>query len=428
MTFLAVLVASSAMVSPALAQETLYLKSGEALSGSISSFNMRAVNIETASGLVRVPTAQISGVDTANATLARRIESAMDIADLAQQKPVYTPRAAMEPVPATQQFAPAYAQQAPASLEPLEPLQVAQNVYTPEAVIPDYQPAASAAVAPVDDLRALPPEHVSAYDQARAAAYKSAPAATAANEAAAAPTPSAPVEVTETASDAAEDDAVKLFGATVTGSINVGLGMRTGNSETNAINVDGDTELKWTKHRTYLSAEYNREEEDDTVSVDDRMFELKHDYFYTDQWFIEGLGRFEQDDVAELDLRTTLAAGLGYQPFDRDDLTLKFVAGPGYRKEEFADGTDDSYMTGEWQADYSQKFNDDAFRLFHNHDLSVPVEETDSFVFTSESGIRVPLRKGIIASGQVDFDWQNNPPAGTKEDDTTYTIKLGYEW
>lgn len=244
---------------------------------------------------------------------------------------------------------------------------------------------------------------------------------------AAAPAPK--VEEIAAASPAAGgEDKRKLFGADFTGNVNLGLGLTTGNSEKNNINLDGEAKLRWKKHRTNFEAEYNREEEDDILSTDDRMAALTHDYFFMPKWFVEGAGKWEQDDISNLDQRITLSGGLGYQPYERDDLELKFVVGPGYRKEEFADGTDDSYLTGEWAMDYMQKFYEDAFRVFHNHDLSVPADETDSYVFTSQSGIRVPIHAGVIATGQIDFDWQNNPPAGTVEDDTIYTVKLGYEW
>ncbi len=46
----------------------------------------------------------------------------------------------------------------------------------------------------------------------------------------------------------------------------------------------------------------------------------------------------------------------------------------------------------------------------------------------SESGIRMPVGKVLDASFQIDFDWDNDPTEGVRENDTTYGLKLGYGW
>lgn len=225
-----------------------------------------------------------------------------------------------------------------------------------------------------------------------------------------------------------EETADKFWGAEWSGNINLGADLKTGNSETNGLNADAALNAKWTKHRLGLLAEYNREEDDGDVNVDNRMAQLTHNYFFSDQWFIENTARYDQDDIANIDYRATLASGLGYQPFDNDDLSLKFVLGPGYQLEEFENGDSEDNLIINWAMDYSQKFYDDLFRLFHNHDLATPADDTEAWLFESKTGVRVPIRRGIVATGEIDFDWDNDPAPGTVEDDTTYAVKLGYEW
>ncbi len=224
------------------------------------------------------------------------------------------------------------------------------------------------------------------------------------------------------------DEKLGLWGAKWSGNANLGATARTGNTESNGINADATVKARWDKHRGELKADYNYEEDDSDVTVDNRSLAMIHDYFFQEQWFWENSGKVEQDDIDLLDYRVTLASGLGYQPYEQDYLNLKFVLGPGYQYEEFEDGTDDSSAILKWSMDYDQKFYDDLFRLFHEHDVSAPFDDFDAYLFQSESGIRMPLKKGVIASGQIDFDWDNAPAAGIKEDDTTYSLKLGYEW
>lgn len=357
--------------TPAYAQDIVTLNNGQQLAGEVLSHNARLVNIQAGDSVYRVPMSRISGFASDNSRLEQRVKRAIDIA-------------AMNGTEAALIF------EAP-QIKPYTP--------SPPPVTPQSQEFEEATIQPAE----MP---APAMMKVRTVAPASATTA---------------ATLTETPK--------KILGAEWSGNVNLGAGLRSGNSETNNVNADAAVEAKWNKqHRTSFEADYNREEEDSTVSVDDRSAGLKHDYFFAEKWFLQGAAKFEQDDIAQLDLRTLFSAGLGYQPYDRDDLSLQFVAGPGYQNEEFEDGTEDNSMTAQWALDYTQKFYDDLFRLFHNHDLSAPTEDFDAWLFQSKSGIRVPLRQGIVASGQVDFDWDNAPPAGTTEDDTTYTVKLGYEW
>lgn len=226
----------------------------------------------------------------------------------------------------------------------------------------------------------------------------------------------------------AEPTPERFWGAELSGNVNLGMSLKTGNSEKNGINLDSTVNLELLENQFSFGLEYNREEDDGDVSVDNRSFYGTHDYFFTDQWFVGSKAKFEQDDIDRLDLRSTLSSGLGYQPYKADDITLKFVFGPGYLYEEFEDGNDESALTANWAMGYKQKFYDDLFRLFHDHSLNAPNDDLDAYLFQSKSGIRVPLKQGIVASGQVDFDWDNDPAENTTEDDTTYSLKLGYEW
>ncbi len=219
-----------------------------------------------------------------------------------------------------------------------------------------------------------------------------------------------------------------LWGALWSGNANLGASLKTGNSKTSGINIDATAKAKWDKHRAEVSVVFNREEDDGNVSVNNRSIAGAHSYFFKDKWFWENALKFEQDDIDQIDLRMQYNSGLGYQFYDRDDFHLKVVAGPGYQYEEFEDGSDESDATFHARIDYDQKFYDDLFRVFHRSDLSVPVADSEDFLFQSKNGIRIPLKKGIIASFEIGFDWDNQPASGTTEDDISYVFKLGYEW
>ncbi|MAF98784.1 MAG: hypothetical protein CMH26_09125 [Micavibrio sp.] len=237
--------------------------------------------------------------------------------------------------------------------------------------------------------------------------------------------PTAPVSAKTKTSEEGE----LFLGAKWEGRVNAGASVQTGNTEQDALNLDTTIKAKWQdKHRGTLKAEYNRESENDTTTENNKMVEAQYDYFLQPQWFTNAKLSFEKDQMSNVDLRTTIGLGLGHQAFDQDDLHLQYIIGPSYLNEDYENGDSDNSLALNWSLDYDQKIWDDAFEVFHEHELLIPTDETASFLFDSKSGIRAPLHKGLVATGEVDFDWNNEPPAGTKEEDITYAIKLGYEW
>lgn len=221
-----------------------------------------------------------------------------------------------------------------------------------------------------------------------------------------------------------------FLGAKWSGRANAGARIQSGNTEKTTLNVDASTKAKWGKdHRASVKLEYNREKDEGTLTVDNKSADLAYDYFYSPQWFLNSTVGFEQDEINSIDMRTTVGGGLGYQAYEQDDLNLQFILGVSYLNEEFTTSapSEDS-LAYKWSSDYDQKFWDDALQLFHNHEILVPSDDTEDFLFESKSGVRVPLAKILTATAEVDFDWDNKPAAGKREEDTTYSFKLGYEW
>lgn len=213
------------------------------------------------------------------------------------------------------------------------------------------------------------------------------------------------------------------------GRVNLGASLQSGNTESEALNADAELKAKWNKkHRSTFKAEVNIEEDDGDTTEDNRMISGEHDYFFIEDWFLNAGLSLEQDDIDQVDLRSVAGIGLGHQVFEQDDLNLQYVLGPSYLREDFENGDTENSIAGRWAFDYDQKIFDDILQLFHDHELLVPADDTDDFLFDSKTGIRVPLKAGLVGTAEVDFEWDNKPEPGTQEDDTEYSVKIGYEW
>lgn len=224
------------------------------------------------------------------------------------------------------------------------------------------------------------------------------------------------------------DDKESLWGADWSGRANFGAGLQGGNSEKKNLNADANLKAKWETLRARLDAEFNHEKDEGTITVDNRAAKGALDFFMSEDWFINTNLGFKQDEISNIDLRTTAGAGLGHQAYESDGLNLQYILGAAYLRDKYDNGDSEDDIAGTWALDYDQKFFEDYVQVFHNHELFVPIDTTDAFLLETSTGLRVPLKKGLIGTAEMQFDWDNDPAPGATEEDTIYSLKIGYEW
>lgn len=212
------------------------------------------------------------------------------------------------------------------------------------------------------------------------------------------------------------------------GRVSAGGTLEDGNNQSKAIILDTDIKARDKKNRFAFGGEANWAEEDGEETDNDQQIYANYDRFVTDKWFVGGRQSFEKDEFEELDLRSQTGLFAGYQFYEQDDLNLQIKAGPEYIFEEFENGDSESDLAASWALDYDQKLFEETVQVFHKHEIAAPFTDTNAFLLESESGIRMPVGKVLDASLQIDFDWDNDPADGVKENDTTYGLKLGYGW
>lgn len=241
----------------------------------------------------------------------------------------------------------------------------------------------------------------------------------------------------DTADDMTEEEKSALLasvlednlGLQTTGFLRAGGNLQDGNTQKSSVKVEGElkTDLD-EKNRLKFKGELNYAEEGDDETENDRSFSAAHDYFYDPKWFISSSLGFKTDKQAELDLRTDIGVGLGYQPYKGDDLNLSMVLGPVYLIEDYETGETEESVAAKWVFDYDQKVLNDRLKLFHNHEILQSIEESENFILESKTGLSVPITDYFSGVLQVDYDFDNAPADGAEKSDTTYSVSLGYEW
>ena len=215
----------------------------------------------------------------------------------------------------------------------------------------------------------------------------------------------------------------------ITARANVGIIQESGNTDTDNLRLDGSFVGRTDKSRFGVGGEINREKSDDEYTVKNWLAYANYDYFISQKWYWYVGTMLENDEFADLDLRSTIGTGIGYQVFETDTLNLAFSAGPSYVDENYILADDNSYAAGQWAVNYDQYFFNKFLQLFHNQTGVVSLDDSSDWFIKTRQGVRFPLYKGLTGTLQYNYDYDHNPSPGAKENyDTKLMFLLGYEF
>lgn len=210
---------------------------------------------------------------------------------------------------------------------------------------------------------------------------------------------------------------------------NVGINQERGNTDTDKAHLDGEFSARTEKNRFILGGELNKEKDRGTTSSEDWKAYGNYSHFLSEKWFLYALSFFEHDKFADLDLRSTLGGGAGYQFFESDTLNLYVSAGPGYVNEDFIEDEDQDFGVGQWVISYDQYFFDKHFQLFHNQNGYVKSDNSSNWIIKTRQGIRFPIYKGLTTTFQYNYDYDNEPSEDAdKKWDSKLMFLIGWEF
>ncbi|MHC4587142.1 MAG: DUF481 domain-containing protein, partial [Planctomycetota bacterium] len=108
----------------------------------------------------------------------------------------------------------------------------------------------------------------------------------------------------------------------ITAKINAGVELERGNTDTDDLEIDASFQVRTKKSRYLLRGEFSKGKTRGELTAEEWDIDANYDYFISRKWFSDVRTKFESDDFADLDLRSTLGAGAGYQFFESDELNL----------------------------------------------------------------------------------------------------------
>ena len=214
----------------------------------------------------------------------------------------------------------------------------------------------------------------------------------------------------------------------IDGSANAGFVSSAGNTDVNSTHVDGDLVVRAGENRYTGSAVVNRAEDADVESSRNWSTALKYDRFVSPRLFVNANAIVTSDRFRDLDLRTALGAGLGYEILQTAIVTLTADAGLGWVDENLESGLGDRYAAVRESASLTIAALPDLIELFHQHDGYFGVTGDDDLFIRMQNGVRVRLAGGFVTTLRLDLDYDRSPAPDRRNTDQTFSLTLGYRF
>lgn len=191
------------------------------------------------------------------------------------------------------------------------------------------------------------------------------------------------------------------------------------------LSASGKHQARNTKNRntinwTAQNAKTN-ENTDETYKLD-----YGYNYFRTDKMFYALNASYSHDDTTTPFKLTTVNAGVGYQFYDSDFLSLSLEAGPGYSIANYrteASSTSPSVYT---KLSYNQKITDvlSVYDDTNFHWLS----EENSLKFDGKIGLKYLIRTNLWLELAHNYTWTNIPGDGYEKYNGNMKFGIGMDW
>lgn len=238
------------------------------------------------------------------------------------------------------------------------------------------------------------------------------------------PSPGGEIDVAATAALARPEPALVVTGGAGAGLVDTG-----GNTDVNSLRLDGEVVLRARENRYTFSGAVNRAEDRGLETARNWTSSVRYDRFLSERLFVNANTILTNDAFRDLDLRTAIGVGLGYQVADTPMLKLSVDGGFGYVNEDFDTAPDDSYGALR-EAGKLDVFvtGGDRVVLFHQHDGYFGVTGDDNLFVKTQNGVRFGLVAGFVTTLQLDLDYDRSPAPGRQNTDRTFALTFGYRF
>ena len=214
----------------------------------------------------------------------------------------------------------------------------------------------------------------------------------------------------------------------VDGGANAAIVTTAGNTDVNNLRLDGDLVTRAGLNRYSASAVVTRAEDRGIETARNWTTVFRYDRFVSTRMFLNANAILTNDRFRDLDLRTAIGFGVGYQVLTLPRVNLTADGGLGYVNENLARQPDDSYAALRESVSFDAFAVPDRIQFFHVHDGYFGVTGDDNLFIRMQNGVRMTLAAGFVTTLRHDLDYDRSPAVGRSNTDRTLAFTLGYRF
>ncbi len=209
------------------------------------------------------------------------------------------------------------------------------------------------------------------------------------------------------------------------GNITAGGNIQSGNNDRSALTVGAEAVRKENIDRFSLQFLYNIAQTDGKTITRNVFGTLEYDYFFTRQLYgLLSVSLFN-DTFQDLNLRTIVGPGFGYQVWDDTRKYLSLEAGVAYLSEDHNTQPDKSWFTARLAGTFKYHITD--FIVFSDQLILYPsLEKFSDFQLRNEAALSTSLGAAWSLKLANIVDYVNSPPVGVKNTDSNVILALQY--
>jgi putative salt-induced outer membrane protein YdiY len=151
-----------------------------------------------------------------------------------------------------------------------------------------------------------------------------------------------------------------------------------------------------------------------------------YDRFLQQTRFAYVRGSIEHDRAKDVDQRSTAGLGYGFQALDTPSAQLTLRGGLDYVVLDRFTGPGEQYPALGWGIKGTYAPWGPRLELFHEQEGFWNLEDADTVILRSKTGLRVPLAGRFNATAQLNVDWERSPAPGRVPADRTLLLGLDY--
>jgi hypothetical protein len=215
----------------------------------------------------------------------------------------------------------------------------------------------------------------------------------------------------------------------VAGEAHLSLKYDRGNGNRDEIDLDGRVVARDRKNRIDIRADLERDAVEDSLTKNSWLAELKYDRFLSRKVYAVACSIVEEDEYAELQLRSVGTVGLGWQIMEAEKGNVLAEALFGRIYENYLDASGQDYSSFGWRLEFDRRITVDGdTRVYFRHLGFWEVPEGDKVFTKTFAGIDTRVRDPVTIGVEVEHNYDRESPSSVNEEDWTYRVKVGVKW